>query len=132
VSSYPYIIFPQLLLNFIAENSFEGNKAVSRQKNHGKIQNFLAKQAVKGELIIISIVREWSILQHILLKLPIGIISFATALICTIKGVPQLSNLYRRKSDKLKYSVKKTLKTGNGSRCQNFKRGKAPTLVVYQ
>ncbi|BDA76192.1 hypothetical protein CAL7716_103580 (plasmid) [Calothrix sp. PCC 7716] len=87
MSSYPYIVFPQLLLNFIAENSFEEKKVVSRQKNHGKIQNFLAKQAEKGELIITNAIPKWSILRHILLKLPIGLMSFAAALICTIKGV---------------------------------------------
>lgn len=87
MSSYPYIVFPQLLLNFIAENSFEDNKVVSRQKNHGKIQNFLVRQAVKGELIVTSVVPEWSILRHILLKLPVGLMSFAAALICAIKGV---------------------------------------------
>lgn len=87
MSSYPYIVFPQLLLNFIAENSFEEKKVMSRQKNHGKIQNFLVKQAVKGELIITNAVPKWSILRHILLKLPIGLVSFVTALICAIKGV---------------------------------------------
>jgi hypothetical protein len=87
VSSYPYIVFPQLLLDFIAENSFEEEKVVPRQKKHGKIQNFLTEQVIKSKCLISSRFLSWSILRHILIKLPIGVLSIAGALICVIKGV---------------------------------------------
>lgn len=87
MSSYPYIVFPQLLLDFIAENSFEEEKVVPRQKNHGKIQNFLTEQVIKSKCLVSSRFLSWSILRHILIKLPIGILSIAGALICVIKGV---------------------------------------------